>query len=134
MKPKKLLRIASLLLAALLPLTTMMAQVSPVSGRVTDPSGSPVVGAFVVAEGTSVSTSTDANGNFSLSVPAEATALLFQMLGMEDQRVPLDGKRARFDVQMTESQNFLDEAVAIGYGTIIRRELSSSVSSVKGFP
>ena len=130
MKPKKMLRIASLLLAALLPLTTMMAQVSPVSGRVTDPSGSPVVGAFVVAEGTSVSTSTDANGNFSLSVPAEATALLFQMLGMEDQRVPLDGKRARFDVQMTESQNFLDEAVAIGYGTIIRRELSSSVSSV----
>ncbi len=130
MKPKKFLRIASLLLAAFLPFTTMMAQVSPVSGRVTDPTGSPVVGAFVLAEGTSASTSTDANGNFSLSVPAQAKALLFQMLGMEELRVPLDGKRARFEVQMTESQNFLDEAVAIGYGTIIRRELSSSVSSV----
>ena len=129
MKRKFLLRIVTLLLTAFLP-AAMMAQVLSVSGRVTDPSGSPVAGAFVSAEGTTASTMTDNGGNFSLSVPAKATALVIQMLGMEDQRIPLDGKRTRFEVQMTESQNFLDEAVAIGYGTIIRKELSSSVSSV----
>lgn len=130
MKPKSLLRIATWLTALLLPVTAMMAQVSPVSGRVTDPSGSPVAGAFVIAEGTNASTMTDSNGNFSLSVPAKAPALIFQMMGMEDVRVPLLGSQARYEVRMNESQNFLDEAVAIGYGTIIRRELSSSVSSV----
>ena len=129
MKPRILLRIASLLLAAFLPAAAMMAQVLPVTGRVTDPSGSPVAGAFVVAEGTNASTMTDGDGNFSLSVPAKAPALLFQMMGMEDLRIPLDGRR-RYEVQMTDSQNFLDEAVAIGYGTIIRRELTSAVSSV----
>ena len=129
MKPRFLLRIASLLLAALLPVV-VMAQVVPVTGRVTDRSGEPVAGAFVVAEGTNASTMTDANGNFSLSVPANAKNLLFQMMGMEDIRVAIDGRRTGYEVLMADSQNFLDEAVAIGYGTIIRKELSSSVSSV----
>ena len=130
MKSKKLLRIASLLAAWFLALPVIHAQVLPVSGRVTDPAGNPVVGAFVIAEGTNASTMTDDGGNFSLAVPARANTLLIQMLGMEDQRLTLDGRQGRYEVQMAESQNFLDEAVAIGYGTIIRRDLSSSVSSV----
>ena len=130
MKSKHLTRIAALLLGFLLGAAAAYAQVNPVSGRVTDAGGNPVAGAFVIAEGTNASTTTDADGNFSLPVPAKATSLLIQMMGMEDQRISLQGGRSRYEVQMSESQNFLDEAVAIGYGTIIRKELSSSVSSV----
>ncbi len=130
MKSKHLTRLAALLLSAIMGATAVFAQVTPITGRVTDPQGNPVVGAFVIAEGTNASTTTDADGNFSLSVPAKATSILVQMMGMEDQRIAIQGSRSRYEVQLAESQNFLNEAVAIGYGTIIRKELSSSVSSV----
>jgi len=130
MESKHLARIATLLVAGLLSVTTMFAQSLPIKGRVTDSEGAPVIGAYVVAEGTNASAMTDSDGHFSLSVPEKANTLLFQMLGMEDTRVAIDRKRGNYEVTMAESQNYLDEAVAIGYGTIIRRDLTSSVSSV----
>ena len=132
MKQKLLFKLSILLIVSIIggSAATAWAQSQAVKGRVTDSTGSPVVGAYVVAEGTNASAITDADGGFTLSVPAGAGSILIQMLGMEDTRIAVDGKRNFFDVTMQESQNFLDEAVAIGYGTIIRRELTSSVSSV----
>ena len=126
---KILLRTTLLLFAAFLPMALMAEELS-VSGRVTDSAGVPIAGVCVTTEASGIFTITDGSGNFSLSVPAKEPHLLFQMTGMEDLRVRLDGERTNMEVRMTESQNFLDDVVAIGYGTISRSELSSSVSSV----
>ncbi|MBQ1648322.1 MAG: carboxypeptidase-like regulatory domain-containing protein, partial [Bacteroidales bacterium] len=129
MESKFLTRIAALLVTGIISVTAVFAQ-SPVSGRVTDAAGNPVAGVFIIAEGTNATASTDSDGNFSLTVPSNTNTLLFQMMGMNDERVAFDRRRARYEVTMTDSQNYLNEAVAIGYGTIIRRDLSTSVSSV----
>ena len=130
MESKLFTRIAALLATGLLSVTAMFAQSLPISGRVTDAAGNPLAGVFVIAEGANATASTNSDGSFTLTVPSTATALLFQMMGMNDERVDIDRRRSRYEVTMTDSQNFLDEAVAIGYGTIIRRDLSTSVSSV----
>ena len=130
MKFSKLLR-SILVLGGLLSWAySSYAQVSPVTGHVTDDTDSPVAGVFVIVEGSNASTMTDADGNFSLRLPSGAKELRFQMLGMEEARVRLEQGRTHYEVSMQMSQNFLEEAVAVGYGTIIRRDLSSSVSSV----
>ena len=119
MKHKNLLRTALLLLVAFLPMV-LMANVKSVSGRVTDSAGVPIAGVVVTSEGSGISTITDNGGNFTLSVQVKEPALLFQMAGMEDMRVQLDGNQANLEVRMT----------AIGYGDLAWKELSSSVSSV----
>lgn len=72
----------------------------------------------------------DLDGSFVLNVPSDTKTLEFTCLGMETLEVEIGGKRV-FNVQMSLTSFGLDEAVAVGYGTMIKRELSSSVASVK---
>jgi len=132
MKSKDLFKFATLLVAGLISAAAAFAQgPSKVSGKVSDEDGNPLAGVYVLAKGTTVATTTNGNGEFELSVPASATALTFSMLGMEDQETVL-GNRAFFDVVMSVDSQALEETVVIGYGTIIKKELSASVSSVSG--
>ncbi|MBQ9583773.1 MAG: SusC/RagA family TonB-linked outer membrane protein [Bacteroidales bacterium] len=125
----KFLRLFTALVLTIIPIVSV-AQVRSVSGRVTDSSGGAVAGAVVMVEGTGTYTTTDAAGNYSIKLPSGAKTLLVQMMGMEDARISLDGAQTTYDVSLQDSLNYLEEAVAIGYGSIIRKELSSSVSSV----
>lgn len=87
----RLSKFASLLLMTLLSTTVLFAQEpSEVSGQVLDEDGNPLVGAFVSAKGTNTGTVTDIDGNFTLSVPVGAKALLFSMLGQQGQELPLE--------------------------------------------
>lgn len=83
-----------------------------------------------MAEGTNAVTTTDVDGKFSFTVPASAKTLKFSCLGMKDQTVAI-GNRNLFEVFMETDATMLNEAVAVGYGTIIRKELTTSVASVK---
>ena len=115
---------------SLLCATSMSAQGnSKLSGNVADSEGNPLAGVFVSVPGTNVATVTDGDGKFTLSVPASAKELAFNMLGFKDQTVALDGK-VLFDIFLDEDTTMLDETVVVGYGTMIRRELTSSVASV----
>ena len=101
-----------------------------VSGKVTDSTGAPLPGVSTVIKGTTIGTTTDANGNYSLpNVPANAT-LQFSFLGMKMQQV-LVGSKTTIDVVMEEETVGLEEVVAIGYGTVKKRDLTGAVSSVK---
>lgn len=102
-----------------------------VSGTVTDESGEPLPGVAVLVKGTTNGTQTEVDGRFTLKITGtgEGKILEFSCLGMENVEMPV-GSRSVFNVVMKAGSFGLDEAVAIGYGTIIRRELSSSVSSV----
>lgn len=112
--------------------TNTLSQVSQpvkVSGTVTDEDGVPVIGATVVVESTGEGTITDTNGKFTLNVPSENETLIFSFVGMTSQEVQLMG-RTSISVTMTRDAIGLEEVVAVGYGTQVRKNLSSSISKV----
>lgn len=106
-----------------------MAQNVQVSGVVKDVVGDPLIGVSVLVKGGSKGTSTDYNGFYTISAPADGT-LVFSYVGMDTQEVKVGGSKT-LNVTMTENGNYIDEVVVIGYGTVKKRDLTGSVSSVK---
>ena len=100
-----------------------------VRGVVTDENGEPLIGAGVVVEGTSVGTVTGLDGDYTLTVPADAVNLVFSFIGLSDQTVAIGG-RSVIDVMLKEDSTFLDEVVVVGYQTVKRRDLLGAVASV----
>lgn len=106
-------------------------QQKEVSGKVTDPSEEPLPGVTVVFKGTTRGTITDAAGNYSLKdVPVDAV-LVFSFVGMKTQEIPVEGKSS-INVVMAEDAIGIEEVVAVGYGTMRKKDLTGSVSSVGG--
>ncbi|WP_181193731.1 SusC/RagA family TonB-linked outer membrane protein [Pontibacter ummariensis] len=99
-----------------------------VSGRVTDASGLALPGVTVVVQGSTRGTSSDVNGNYSLTVPTGAT-LVFSYIGYTTQTVPV-GKQAKINVTMREDAKALQELVVIGYGTQKQEDVSGAVTAV----
>ena len=100
-----------------------------VRGVVTDENGEPLVGAGVVVEGTTVGTITGIDGDYTLTVPADAVNLVFSFIGLSDQTVPIAGQTV-INVVLKEDSTFLDEVVVVGYQTVKRRDLLGAVASV----
>ena len=100
-----------------------------VKGIVTDEAGEPLIGAGVMVEGTTIGTITGIDGDYTLSVPADAVNLVFSFIGLADQTVAIAGQ-TEINVVLKADQTFLDEVVVVGYATVKRRDLLGSVSSV----
>lgn len=105
------------------------AQSITVSGTVTDPSGEPLIGASILAEGTTAGTATDIDGNYTINAPSNGT-LVFSYVGYDTQKVPVEG-RSTINVTMQESSVMLNEVVAIGYGTVKKSDATGSVAVIK---
>jgi len=118
----------ALALLGLVSAWTLSAQTT-ITGVVTDESGEPLIGAGVVVEGTTVGTITGIDGDYTLTVPADAVNLVFSFIGLSDQVVPIGG-RTVIDVVLKEDSTFLDEVVVVGYQTVKRRDLLGAVASV----
>ena len=101
-----------------------------VTGKVTDSSGAPIPGASIVVKGTTTGSNTDIDGNYRLSIPADAKVLVFSFVGMRSQEV-LIGNQTTINVALTEETIGLDEIVAIGYGTQKKHDIIGSISTVK---
>ena len=123
--PAKKLILALLGLTAALSLSAQ----TTIKGVVTDENGEPLMGAGVFVEGTTIGVVTGLDGDYVLTVPADAKNLVFSFIGLSDQTVPIDG-RTQIDVVLKEDSTFLDEVVVVGYQTVKRRDLLGSVSSV----
>ena len=106
-----------------------LAQKITVTGTVTDNTGEPLIGASVLAKGTSVGTATDIDGNYTLSVESNAV-LIFSYVGYNTQEVPVDG-RTTIDVVLSENSVMLGEVVAIGYGAVKKSDATGSVAVIK---
>ncbi|WP_373728105.1 TonB-dependent receptor plug domain-containing protein, partial [Bacteroides heparinolyticus] len=105
------------------------AQNVTVKGTVTDKTGETVIGASVVQKGNSGNgTITDIDGNFSLTVPANAT-LVFSYVGMTTQEVAVKGQKT-LNVVLSDDAQALEEVVVIGYGAVKRKDLTGSVATV----
>ena len=102
-----------------------------IKGRVADSDGRPLKGVSVYLKGNSgAGTTTDDNGNFQITLPDDATTLVFSYIGMEEQEVNIVGKTA---VNITLKQRIVsqEEIVVVGYGTQRKSDVVSSVVSVK---
>ena len=99
-----------------------------VSGVISDQNGEPVIGAGILQLGTSVGTTTDLDGHYSLTVKRGST-LRVSYLGYKNQEVVAD--HPTIDITLEEDQLLLDEVVVVGYGTQRKGDITSAVSSVK---
>lgn len=117
------------LMVGLLMAIGVNAQSITVSGTVTDPQGEPLIGASVLAEGTTVGASTDIDGNYTIKVASNAV-LVVSYVGYDTQRIPVEG-RSTVNVEMKENSVMLNEVVAIGYGTVRKQDATGSVAIVK---
>jgi TonB-linked SusC/RagA family outer membrane protein len=102
---------------------------SKISGTVVDMEGLPLAGASVVVKGTTTGVLADGEGRFTITAPADAT-LVFSFVGFPPVEVALEG-RTSLRVEMKEGQQ-IEEVVVVGYGTMRKRDLTGSISSVKG--
>lgn len=100
-----------------------------VSGTVTDESGEPVVGASVIAKGTTMGTATDIDGRFSLKCASNAV-IVISYIGYKE--VEYTASQIPSTIVLQEDTQVLDEVVVIGYGTTTRKAAVGAVDQVKG--
>ena len=101
-----------------------------ITGTVTDETGEPLPGVNVALKGTNTGTITDVNGRYRINVPNTSAELTFTFVGYSEQTIPVGDQRT-IDITMSESTVAIDEVeiVAIGYGSIRRRDVTGSVAS-----
>ncbi|MGV8138900.1 MAG: SusC/RagA family TonB-linked outer membrane protein [Mangrovibacterium sp.] len=100
-----------------------------VSGRVTDSSGAPMPGVTVLLRGTIHGTITNGNGNYFLSNIPEDGTLVFSFVGMKTREIATVGQSV-INVVLEEEAIGIEEVVAVGYGTMKKRDLTGAVGSV----
>ena len=104
-------------------------QQKSIAGKVTDALGVALPGVTVVVKGTVSGTITGAEGDYTLSnVPPDAV-LIFSFVGMKTREIEV-ANRAVVDITLEEESFGIEEVVAIGYGTVKRSNLTSSVSKI----
>ncbi|WP_431216865.1 TonB-dependent receptor plug domain-containing protein [Puia sp. P3] len=101
-----------------------------ISGTVTNDKGEGLSGVSVTVRGSSVGTTTDAQGHFQLTVPDEGTTLEFSYVGYEMQSIKI-GSQASLSVKLKETVTGLNDVVVIGYGTAKKSDLTGSIASLK---
>jgi len=101
-----------------------------VTGRVSDATGNPIENVSIRLKGGNIGTSTGADGTYTITVPEGAT-LVFSSIGYEGVEIKLNS-RTEINVVLQSQTKSLDEIVVVGYGTQRKRDLTGSISSVKG--
>lgn len=122
-----------LLFAGIFASTNLFAQKTlTIQGNVKDPTGEPVIGATIVQKGTTNGTTSDFNGNFSLSVPANST-IQISYVGYLSQEINV-GTKPVWQITLKENEEVLNEVVVIGYGTVKKNDATGSVTAIKPDP
>ena len=100
-----------------------------ISGTVRDEKGEGLPGVSVLLKGTQRGTTTNASGAFQVAVPDRKAVLVFSFVGYQSQDVSV-GAQSVLTVQLKADEKSLGEVVVIGYGTVKKRDLTGSVSSI----
>jgi TonB-linked SusC/RagA family outer membrane protein len=108
---------------------TQVTQQMPIRGIVVDETGAPLIGATIIAKGTTVGVSSDFDGKFELSVPDGITTLVVSYIGYITQEVDIKEKTS-VDIIMKPDDTALDEIVIIGYGSEKKSLLTESISFI----
>lgn len=118
--------------------TSSFAQNRTITGVIKDEKGATLPGASISTNDKKITALSDINGNFSITVPQSSKTLLVTFVGMEDKQIAL-GKNTSYELTMTLVSSLLSDVVVVGYGSTIRKNVNSSISSVtekdiKGLP
>lgn len=105
-----------------------LAQKITVTGHVADELGEDLIGATIMEKGTSNGTSADIDGNFSISVPANAV-LVVSYVGYDPMDVAVNGQ-THLNIVMKQNATLLQETVVIGYGSVKKSDATGSVAIV----
>ena len=105
-----------------------LAQKITVTGHVADELGDDLIGATIMEKGTTNGTSADIDGNFTISVPANAT-LQVSYVGYDPMDVAVNGQ-THLDIVMKQNATLLSETVVIGYGSVKKSDATGSVAIV----
>ena len=104
-------------------------QTIKVSGKVTAGQDNQVVpGANILIKGTTVGTTTNASGEFSITAPSNGT-INVSSVGMTTQQISIGG-RTRINISLVENVSTIDEVVVVGYGTASKRSLSGAQTNI----
>lgn len=107
------------------------AQKTQVSGKVVDDQNMPLPGANVVESGTKNGVMTDLDGKFRLDVSKPNASLVVSFVGFADQTVKLTSVKTNLTIKLVSGANNLEQVVVVGYGKGSRKNLTTSVTSVK---
>lgn len=116
-----------LLSSALLLVSTLTFAQSKVSGTVKDANGEPLIGVSVMEVGTNNGAVTDMNGNYTLNVKPGAK-LKLSYIGFTSKTIKASGNS---QIVLDEDNTALNEVVVVGYGTMRRKDVTSSITTVK---
>ncbi len=99
-------------------------------GRVTDVGGAAIPGVNVLIKGTVIGTITDINGNYILSIPEDADAIVFTFIGMKQQEVAYNGQ-STINMTMMDDNQGLEEVMVVGFGKQKKASVIGSINTVK---
>lgn len=127
---KKVTTMMMLLAFTFLINNVLWAQNKTIKGTVTDASNQPLGGVSVkVKEVPGIGVSTNAQGQYTLSIPEKAKTLVFSIVGYRSQTIAIS--RLASTIILEEDAAQLDEMIVVGYGTKSKKDLTGSVSGVK---
>jgi TonB-linked SusC/RagA family outer membrane protein len=106
------------------------AQQKTVTGKVTSEAEGALPGVNIIVQGTVTGVMTDVNGNYSITVPGPEAVLVFSFIGYTPQNITV-GSQTSINVVLVPETSELGEVVVVGYGTQKKREVTSSITSVK---
>ncbi len=125
-------KLVSIVFVLLLTIMQAFAQQKTVTGKVTEEDGTPIPNASVQVKGSSVGTTTNASGSFSLSLPATAKTLVISAVGKATQEVSI-GSTTNFAVRLSSATSELSEVVVVGYGTGKKKSnIAGSLTKISG--
>jgi TonB-linked SusC/RagA family outer membrane protein len=127
---KKMQQACMLFICLLISLNVAAQNSKSITGTVLDELNEPVAGVSVFVKSTAIGTATDVQGKFELSVPDAANkTLVFSYIGYKTQELPI-GQNTNFSIVMQEDVQKLEDVVVIGYGSVKRKDVTTSISSV----
>lgn len=123
---KQLLLLSGFMLCSILALAQRT-----ITGKITDDKGNGVPNVSVIVKGTTTGTTSKSDGTYSLTVPANAKALIFSSvdMGTEEKQI---GNQTVIDVSLKAEDKLLSEVVVTGYGTQRKKDVSGNIATVKG--
>ena len=123
-------KLLSLFVGSMILTSVAFAQERKVSGRVTGADGKPLAGVTILVQGSNTATQTDANGNYSLSVPT-GKVIVFRSIGFADKTLIVKEGQSAFNVTLDDSNRELDEVIVTALGVKReKRELGYSAEQV----
>ncbi len=120
---------SGLLLLCIAYCSAISAQSIKIQGKVVDASGEPIIGATVIVQGTNNGTITNNDGVYIFESISNQSVLEFSYIGYESQIIPVNS-RTIIDVTLQEASVAIDELVVVGYGSLSKKELSSSIVQI----